>query len=245
MARVKINNRIADKLMWSSDRTCNLCQKEGYHLEIHHINGNPGDNRYENLILLCRNCHSEATASGLGRKLSPTLLLQYKSFWEGVIQKRRVAFGSGDAKLEEAALRIGTERVARAFENYMVKRDARGVLSMFTPPRTKPERDWLENYILGGNLGRPGRFIRLFATRGFGYKVLKYDLKKLRVVNPKKAEATVEEWRTWWGDGAWDPVPRICNTRLTLVKIGNEWFVDKYREPSASHYRHKYGGLGG
>jgi len=231
--------------MWASDRTCNLCQKERYHLEIHHINGNPSDNRYENLILLCRNCHSETTATGLGRRLSPSLLLKYKTFWEDVIRKRRVAFDSGDAKLEETARRIGAERVVRAFENYMMKRDARGVLSLFTPPRTESERDWLENYILGGNLGKPGRFIRLFATRGFGYKVLKYDLKKLRVVSSKKADAAVEEWRTWWDDGAWDAVPRRCKTRLTLVKVGGDWFVDKYREPADPHYRHKYGGLNG
>jgi hypothetical protein len=164
---------------------------------------------------------------------------------EAVIRKRRRALTSGDAKLEEAVVRTGAETVARAFENYMVKRDARGVLSLFTPPRTLAERKWLENYILGGDVGRPGELVRLFAARGFGYKVVKYDLKKLRVVNPKKAEAAVEEWRTWWDDGAWHPVPRRNSTRLTLVRIGNEWFVDKYREPADPYYRHKYGGLNG
>jgi hypothetical protein len=243
--RIRIPNKTAAELMFASDMTCNLCMKERHHLEIHHINGNPGDNRYRNLVLLCRNCHSDASAKALGRSISPALLLQYKSYWEGVVEKRRTTIDSGNMKLEESAHRIGAERVARAFENYMIKRDALGVLSLFTPPNTAAERDWLENYALGGNLGKPGQFIRLFATRGFGYKVLKYDFKKFRIANPKKADVTVEEWRTWWGDGSWGLVPRRCIKQLTLTRIDNEWFVDKYREPASLHYRHKYGGLGG
>jgi len=240
-----VNDRTADRLMWASDRTCNLCQKETRHLEIHHIDGNPGNSSYNNLILLCRNCHSEATVRGLGRKPSGSLLLRYKTFWESVIQKRRSAVSSGDARLEEAVLKVRSERVVKTFENYMIKRDAQGVLSLFTPPKTKAERDWLENYILGGNLGKPGGFVRLFATRGFGYRVLKYDMRKLRIVNPKKTEVIVEEWRTWWNDGAWDPVPIRYITRLVLTKIGNEWFIDKYHQPADANYQHKYGGLDG
>ena len=142
-------------------------------------------------------------------------------------------------------LRKGAERAAKTFENYMMKRDAEGVLSLFTPPSTQTERDWLENYILGGDLGTPGQFVRLLGTRGFGYKVLRYDIRNLRIANPKKVEIAIEEWRTSWNDGAWSPVPRRINTRLTLVKVGNEWLAEKYRIPSAPHYRHKYGGLGG
>lgn len=231
--------------MWASDRTCNLCQKEKYHLEIHHINGDRSDHRYDNLILLCRNCHSEVTVKGLGRKWSKSLLLKYKNFWEGVVRKRREAIDSGNKELEDALIRNEAEKLARMFESYMVKRDAQGVLSLFTPPRTKVEGEWLENYILGGDLGKPGEFVRLFATRGFGYKVIRYDVRNLRVVNPKKVEIAIEEWRTCWNDGAWSPVPHRTSTRLTIVKIHNEWFVDKYRIPSAPHYRHKYGGLGG
>jgi len=245
MARIRVSTRIADKLIWASDRTCNLCHKERFHVEIHHMNGNPGDGRYDNLILLCRNCHSAATARGLGRKLSPGQLMRYKRFWEGVVRRRRSELSSGDAELEEALLRTGAERLVKAFETYMVKRDAPGVLSLFTPPRTDKERGWLETYILAGDLGKPGRFIRLFATRGFGYKVLKYDISSVKVINPRRAEVAVEEWRTWWSDGEWDAVPRRCKTHLTLAKVGNEWFVDKYREPSSQHGRHKYGGLGG
>lgn len=231
--------------MFASDMTCNACMKERNHVEIHHINEYASDNRYNNLILLCRNCHSRVTARGLGRKWSLPLLSKYKKYWEAVIRRRRKEIDSGERELEDALVRKGAERIAKTFENYMVKRDAEGVLSLFTPPSTKAERQWLETYILGGDLGKPGAFVRLFATRGFGYKVVRYDIRSLRIVNSKKVEVAVEEWRTWWDDGAWDRVPRRCNTRLTLVKIANEWFVNRYREPSDPNYRHKYGGLGG
>lgn len=231
--------------MFASDMTCNVCMKERNHLEVHHINGDAADHVYDNLILLCRNCHSKVTAKGLGRTWSNALLLKYKHYWEGIVGKRREAIGSGDKKLEDMLVRKEAEKLAKVFENYMMERDARGVLSLFTPPSTKVERDWLENYILGGDLGRPGQFVRLFGTKGFGYKVLKYDIRDLRVIDPKKAEVALEEWLTWWNDGEWDAVPRRRKTRLTLVKVGSDWFVDKYREPSASYYRHKYGGLGG
>ena len=44
---------------------CNICGNEGYWhdmempLELHHCNGNNKDNRLENLVWLCPNCHSQ------------------------------------------------------------------------------------------------------------------------------------------------------------------------------------------
>jgi len=43
---------------------CCLCDKKvsgAYERNIHHINKNPNENRFENLILLCPNCHALAT----------------------------------------------------------------------------------------------------------------------------------------------------------------------------------------
>lgn len=40
-------------------KECGHTLRRGGHL--HHRNGNPGDNRYENLELLCTKCHREIT----------------------------------------------------------------------------------------------------------------------------------------------------------------------------------------
>ena len=57
------------KRLWKEglkDQKCELC---GYteNLELHHINGQPTDNRLENLQILCPNCHSQ-TDNFAGKK---------------------------------------------------------------------------------------------------------------------------------------------------------------------------------
>ncbi len=41
-----------------------ICQRCGDRLadEIHHVNGDPGDNRFENLLATCRPCHRQLEA---------------------------------------------------------------------------------------------------------------------------------------------------------------------------------------
>lgn len=245
--RIKVNSLTATQLLWSSDRTCNLCMHERHHLEIHHINGDPGDNDYSNLIVLCRNCHSEATAAGLGRKISSRLLAKYKSYWEVIVETRRQ--GATTSSRAEPRVRRGpvaaARRIADQFERAMCQRNARAVLALFTPPRKDTERMWLVNYVLGGDLGPARSFIRLFATRGFGYKIVEFDIKAVRVKGPRQVDVHLEEWLTWWGNGGWDAVPRRRRTVLTIVKFGSKWLVERYREPSQPIYRHKYGGLNG
>ena len=51
---------------------CEICGQEGGN-ELHHINGNPTDNRIENLQILCPNCHSKTETfrgknSSIGRR---------------------------------------------------------------------------------------------------------------------------------------------------------------------------------
>ena len=59
------------KRLWKEglkDQKCELC---GYteNLELHHINGQPTDNRLENLQILCPNCHAK-TENFRGRNIS-------------------------------------------------------------------------------------------------------------------------------------------------------------------------------
>jgi predicted restriction endonuclease len=46
-------------------RRCRDCGRSDAPLEVHHVNGDPMDNRIVNTIPLCRDCHHEATFPGI------------------------------------------------------------------------------------------------------------------------------------------------------------------------------------
>ncbi|MBS3131516.1 HNH endonuclease [Candidatus Woesearchaeota archaeon] len=63
--RVPIPENIKNKVYDRAADKCQLCAHRGLH--IHHIDGNPSNNRITNLILLCPNHHAEAD-KGLSSK---------------------------------------------------------------------------------------------------------------------------------------------------------------------------------
>lgn len=51
--------KLADRLYTETDDTCALCGfRDTQALTIHHIDGNHGNDVYENTIILCHNCHT-------------------------------------------------------------------------------------------------------------------------------------------------------------------------------------------
>ena len=46
-------------------RRCADCGRTDVPLEVHHVNSDPTDNRIQNLIPLCVDCHRKATFSGI------------------------------------------------------------------------------------------------------------------------------------------------------------------------------------
>jgi HNH endonuclease len=46
-------------------RRCRDCGRSDVPLEIHHVNGDPIDNRIRNLIPMCVDCHRKATYPGI------------------------------------------------------------------------------------------------------------------------------------------------------------------------------------
>ena len=46
-------------------RRCRDCSRADVPLEIHHVNGDPMDNRIVNTIPLCRDCDHKATFPGI------------------------------------------------------------------------------------------------------------------------------------------------------------------------------------
>lgn len=81
--RTKVPPATADDLLVTNAHTCCICREARQPVEIHHINGDPSDNRPENLAVLCRNCHGLVTGkNSLGRSYSAAEVSQYKKRWE-------------------------------------------------------------------------------------------------------------------------------------------------------------------
>jgi hypothetical protein len=90
--RHKVPSRTETEIMWRSDRLCAICHLPGKAVQIHHINGDPNDNREENLCLLCLEHHNEASsASHIAKGLSPPLVRKYKEDWERSVRIRRLS----------------------------------------------------------------------------------------------------------------------------------------------------------
>jgi len=69
--------------MAASRHTCCVCHEPRHPVEKHHINGDPADNAWDNLAVVCRNCHGLVTAKGnIGSQYTPGEVLRYKKLWE-------------------------------------------------------------------------------------------------------------------------------------------------------------------
>lgn len=106
--RKKIPTKIADGVMFRADLLCCVCENRGE--QIHHIDNNPSNNNLDNLVLLCFKHHDEVTRQGgLSRRLSPSLLKNYRtSLYRKVEAKRDLPkieeSSSANGQLDEAQL---------------------------------------------------------------------------------------------------------------------------------------------
>lgn len=76
------------QLFYNCARTCCVCKNLKNPIQIHHIDNDPSNNIYENLIVLCSNCHDEAhTDHKLTNNLTVKELIHHKSKWEENIKK--------------------------------------------------------------------------------------------------------------------------------------------------------------
>ncbi|MBN2567094.1 HNH endonuclease [Candidatus Woesearchaeota archaeon] len=58
--RIPIKSKIKKIVYRRAENSCQLCGDNQSKLHIHHIDKNPANNRVNNLIILCPNCHSKA-----------------------------------------------------------------------------------------------------------------------------------------------------------------------------------------
>lgn len=91
--RVPIPSDLSADVMFSSDRTCCVCRERGKAIQIHHIDEDPSNNKFENLSLLCLECHNDTQVKGgFGRKLNAPLVIKYRDEWiERVSERRKIA----------------------------------------------------------------------------------------------------------------------------------------------------------
>lgn len=88
--RSQIPDRVAVEVLFRSDHTCCVCESKGKEVQLHHIDGNPSNNKSDNLAVVCLECHSRVTRSaGLGRGYRPSEVRKYKRSWEQRIADRR------------------------------------------------------------------------------------------------------------------------------------------------------------
>ena len=108
MSRPKIPDAIADKILVDCRHRCCICGHEA--VQIHHIDGNPLNNSYENLIPLCPNCHSRVTSRAAGvRQITPNQLKMYRDKWI-TAWKTPTIFPNYEAEFEEIKAEIRSLR---------------------------------------------------------------------------------------------------------------------------------------
>lgn len=102
LRRVPIDKEVAHRLLHRSRYTCCACRgSKGIGYVIHHISlySKTQDNSYENLIVLCLDCHSLAHgASGLASTITEYQLIKSKERWESQVAKQdtETAVQTGD-----------------------------------------------------------------------------------------------------------------------------------------------------
>lgn len=94
VSRRKVRNPIPDgvstRVRFAADDTCCKCRMSGRRTQIHHLDGDPSNNRDENLVVLCVLCHDRAEQTGgVGRRLDPGLIRSYRDDWLATVAARR------------------------------------------------------------------------------------------------------------------------------------------------------------
>ena len=84
---------MAARVKFASDRTCCICRERGKRFQIHHIDGDPGNNEFENLVVLCLEDHDRTQSKGgFGRKLDADEIIQSRDDWiDRVLRCRNLA----------------------------------------------------------------------------------------------------------------------------------------------------------
>lgn len=82
---------LQQKVLFFSDRICCVCRKSEKPVQIHHIDENSTNNTYENLAILCFDCHNETMVKGgFGRSLNSDQIILYRDNWIHLLAKNKI-----------------------------------------------------------------------------------------------------------------------------------------------------------
>lgn len=88
--RKSVPVELAADVIFASDMTCCVCNQKGKSVQIHHIDGNRDHNEFENLAVLCLECHNKTLQSGgFDRKLTPPVVITYRDNWLARVRYHR------------------------------------------------------------------------------------------------------------------------------------------------------------
>ena len=107
-----IPNNLAAEVLYVSNRTCCVCGERVKAIQIHHIDEDTSNNVFENLAVLCLECHNETQIiGGFGRKLNASSVIKYRDEWLERVKRRR-------ALADEAAVKreVGKETLSEQAE---------------------------------------------------------------------------------------------------------------------------------
>jgi hypothetical protein len=187
--RVQIPRPLADRALFEADRTCCVCRQPKKPLQIHHIDDNPSNNNYENLAVLCLDCHTDTQVhGGFNRKLSAGQVRLYREDWLRRIRNDREGPGSRSAASEpDAAVKTGLARLEVA----ITKQDWLTVARIYHAAGDIESRD---RYIDRGLAEDPSPFYQvLFANlRGTAHQLPE-------AVKQAAAEQVERDWTTHGG----------------------------------------------
>lgn len=89
-ARPKIPDLLIRDLQYKSDMRCCLCNNDEQKGQIHHIDGNPTNNKLDNLVWLCPNHHDQLESkSPLSKGWNKLTIKRYREDHYRLVEKRR------------------------------------------------------------------------------------------------------------------------------------------------------------
>ena len=130
--RVAIPKQVEHEVLFRNQNACCVCRKTG--VQIHHIDGNPSNNRLSNLCVLCIEHHALASSrSSMTKGLEPRLLRKYKQEWEGFLVRQRKTGVARSVRDDTAADRARVRfEIKRIIYSLPERRLARGSTTQLT-----------------------------------------------------------------------------------------------------------------